>query len=89
MLVLCPECKNHYEDSNQSPECAGIGVKVTSPTTPGSAHPFYRQYTAAEENVHNVRGARVMRRETARSNAAAGRTPLAAVPTADAGPSDG
>lgn len=89
MLVLCPECKNHYEDSNQSPECAGIGVKVSSPTTPGSAHPFYRQYTAAEENVHNVRDAAHMSKETRRRNAAEARVRLAAVPSTDAGPSDG
>lgn len=89
MFVLCDNCKNHYEDTNQSPECAGIGVKVSSPTTPGSAHPFYRQYTAAEENVHNVRGAPIMHRETQRRNTAEGRVRLAAVPPTDAGPSDG
>lgn len=25
MFVLCPECKNHYEDSSQSAECEGVG----------------------------------------------------------------
>lgn len=38
MLTLCPECHNHYDDSSQSPECAGIGRTVANVTGAGSAH---------------------------------------------------
>ena len=38
MLVLCDECKNHYEDTAQSSECAGIGVTASSVTGVASSH---------------------------------------------------
>lgn len=38
MLTLCDECKNHYDDSYQSEECAGIGVTVANVTGAGSSH---------------------------------------------------
>lgn len=36
MFVLCPECHNHYDDSYQSSECAGVGR--SAPSNVYSAH---------------------------------------------------
>ena len=38
MLTFCDECKNHYDDSSQSAECAGIGVTASSVTGIASSH---------------------------------------------------
>lgn len=54
MFTLCSECKNHYDDSTQSPECAGIGVRASSPTDAGSSHRIVAVQPVAE-HVGNVR----------------------------------
>jgi ribosomal protein S27E len=56
MLTLCPECKNHYDDSSQTAECAGIGRTVANVTGAGSAH-LVIGTTPIAEHVANVRRA--------------------------------
>lgn len=57
MYVLCNECKNHYDDSYQSEECAGIGRIASRVTTPGSAHAVVGVQPVAE-HVSAVRQTR-------------------------------
>jgi hypothetical protein len=48
MFSLCPKCHNHYEDTSQSPECAGIGSAASFPTPAGSAHEIIAPAPIAE-----------------------------------------
>lgn len=61
MLALCNECRNHYDDSYQSKECAGIGVKASSVTGAGSSHAV----TGTPPVVEHVAAVRQARRDTA------------------------
>lgn len=82
MFVLCDNCHNHYDDENQSAECAGIGVTVSHPTAAGSAHAVIHPMTAGDAHVAYTRGARMDRARKAAQR------PVV-VPSASADPSDG
>lgn len=60
MFVLCDNCHNHYDDDNQSSECAGIGVTVARPTGSGSAHAFTKHETAGDAHATYTRAARAL-----------------------------
>lgn len=59
MFVLCPKCKNHYDDSSQSAKCAGIGVTASKPTAAGSAHEVIASLPV-EDHVAATRRAKVI-----------------------------
>lgn len=56
MFVYCPDCKNHYDDSYQSPECAW------SDETAGYFHHGIYQSKPVESHVANTRYANMQHR---------------------------
>jgi len=89
VFVLCPECKNHYDDSFQSEECKGINAGVPGMTSnshdiiapkPVDQHVANAQATRSLATDRALRGS--ARASKARERAGTG-------PTTDAPPSDG
>lgn len=58
MLVLCEECRNHYDDECQASECAGVGRTEGFRDGIASSHAVLRDETAIEAHASNTRAAR-------------------------------
>lgn len=73
MLVPCDECKQHYDDEMQKPECAGFGIEVARRNGYPSAHRNLKFDTAIEAHIAGTRAANDpgerRRRKQARSGA--------------------
>lgn len=65
MLVLCEECRNHYDDESQSEECKGIGVTAGVREGVASSHENLRNSTAITSHVENTRASWPARTTTA------------------------
>lgn len=65
MFVFCDTCKNHYDDTSQSKECAGVGVGVGFATSHRGIAP-----RPVEEHVAAVRATRAGDRPASRPRTA-------------------
>lgn len=76
MFVYCEDCKNHYDDSYQSPECAW------SDETAGYFHHGIYTSKPVESHVANTRYANMQHRLGDRANASQEGSPPVAPPLA-------